>query len=432
VTEQQVQRRLAAILAADVVSYSALMERDEEGTYAEFERLKRELIEPSLARHKGRLIKTTGDGALAEFASPFAAMRCAIEIQDQVASGSSPLRLRVGLNLGDVIVGQDGDLFGDGINIAVRLEGIADPGGILISEKVYSEVEGKLDAGFEDRGEQQLKNISKPVRAYALCAGARKAPIEKLGAALPLPDKPSIAVLPFENMSGDPRAKCPCMKILVIDDHVLIREAMRGVLRELKGEAAVILEASDSGQAMRQIEQNPDVELVLLDLGLPDRDGLEMLSDLGNRYPTISVVVLSAKQDRDTVMKALDLGALGFIPKSGQREVMLSAFNLIFSGGIYIPPEILNRRELATAPRAAPAPSKAGATDLGLTERQIEVLALMMQGKSNKAISRVLDLAEPTVKIHVSAILKALKVANRTEAVIAATALGFRVHHDAR
>ena len=150
------------------------------------------------------------------------------------------------------------------------------------------------------------------------------------------------------------------MKILVIDDHVLIREAMRGVLRELKGEAAVILEASDSRQAMCQIEQNPDVELVLLDLGLPDRDGLEMLSELGNRYPTISVVVLSAQQDRDTVMKALDLGALGFIPKSGQREVMLSAFNLIFSGGIYIPPEILNRREPAAAPRAAPAPAKAG------------------------------------------------------------------------
>ena len=220
------------------------------------------------------------------------------------------------------------------------------------------------------------------------------------------------------------------MKILVIDDHVLIREAMRGVLRELKGEAAVILEASDSRQAMCQIEQNADVELVLLDLGLPDRDGLEMLSELGNRYPTVSVVVLSAQQDRDTVMKALDLGALGFIPKSGQREVMLSAFNLIFSGGVYIPPEILNRREHATAPQAAPTPSKAGAADLGLTERQMEVLALMMQGKSNKAISRVLDLAEPTVKIHVSAILKALKVANRTEAVIAATALGVR--QDAR
>jgi adenylate cyclase len=173
VTEQRVQRRLAAILAADVVGYSALMERDEEATYAEFERLKRELIEPSLARHEGRLIKTTGDGAHAEFASPLAAMRCAVEIQDHLATGGSSLRLRVGLNLGDVIVGQDGDLYGDGINIAVRLEGIADPGGILISEKVYDEVEGKLDVAFEDRGEQQLKNISKPVRVYAVRAKAQ-------------------------------------------------------------------------------------------------------------------------------------------------------------------------------------------------------------------------------------------------------------------
>jgi adenylate cyclase len=180
------------------------MERAEEATYAEFERLRRELIEPSLSRHEGRLIKTTGDGALAEFASPLAATRCAVEIQDHLASGSSPLRLRVGLNLGDVIVGQDGDLYGDGINIAVRLEGIADPGGILISEKVYDEVEGKLDAGFEDRGEQQLKNISRPVRAFAVRAAAYSALTERISAAPPLPDKPSIAVLPFENMSGDP------------------------------------------------------------------------------------------------------------------------------------------------------------------------------------------------------------------------------------
>ncbi|SIO15478.1 adenylate cyclase [Bradyrhizobium erythrophlei] len=203
-TEHRVQRRLAAILAADVVGYSALMERAEEATYAEFERLKRELIEPSLARHEGRLIKTTGDGAHAEFASPLAAVKCAVEMQDHLASGDSPLRLRVGLNLGDVIVGQDGDLYGDGINIAVRLEGIADPGGILISDKVYSEVEGKLDVGFEDRGGQQLKNISKPVRAYAVRAGTFSAMTEGLSAVPPLPDKPSIAVLPFENMSGDP------------------------------------------------------------------------------------------------------------------------------------------------------------------------------------------------------------------------------------
>ena len=203
-TEHRVQRRLAAILAADVVGYSALMQRAEEATYAEFERLKRELIEPSLCRHEGRLIKTTGDGALVEFASPLAAVRCAVEIQDHLASGGSPFSLRVGINLGDVIVGQDGELYGDGINIAVRLEGIADPGGILISEKVYSEVEGKLDVRFEDRGDQHLKNISKPVRAYAVRAGAYSALTERLSAAPPLPDKPSIAVLPFENMSGDP------------------------------------------------------------------------------------------------------------------------------------------------------------------------------------------------------------------------------------
>jgi adenylate cyclase len=128
-----------------------------------------------------------------------------VEIQESIASGRSSFKLRIGVNLGEVIVGADRDLFGDGINIAVRLEGIADPGGILISEKVYSEVEGKLDVGFEDRGEQQLKNISKPVHAFAVPAGAHSPLTERLSAAPPLPvNKPSIAVLPFENMSGDP------------------------------------------------------------------------------------------------------------------------------------------------------------------------------------------------------------------------------------
>jgi DNA-binding NarL/FixJ family response regulator len=217
------------------------------------------------------------------------------------------------------------------------------------------------------------------------------------------------------------------MKILVVDDHVLIREALRGVLKELKGEAAVILEAPEARAAMRLIAENPDVELVLLDLGLPDRDGFEILVELAERHPTVSVAVHSANQDRDSVMKALDLGAIGFIPKSAKREVLLGAFNLIFSGGTYIPPEILERRSpAAAAGQAAPtaAMRRMSAAELGLTERQMEVLALMMQGKSNKAICRVLDLAEPTVKIHVSAVLKAFKAANRTEAVMAATALG--------
>jgi TolB-like protein/class 3 adenylate cyclase/tetratricopeptide (TPR) repeat protein len=206
VPEDRVQRRLAAIMAADVVGYSALMERADEATYANFEQFMQKLVEPSLSRNGGRLIKTTGDGALAEFASPLDAVRSAIEIQDGLASGSSGLKLRIGINLGDVIVGKDGDLFGDGINIAVRLEGLADPGGILISGKVLSEVDGKLDATFEHRGERQLKNISKPVRAFALrrMAGAQAVTVIAAAEPPPLPDKPSVAVLPFQNMSGDP------------------------------------------------------------------------------------------------------------------------------------------------------------------------------------------------------------------------------------
>jgi adenylate cyclase len=191
-------------LAADVVGYSALMERAEEATYAEIGRLRREVIEPSFGRHQGRLIKTTGDGILAEFASPLSAVRCGLEIQGHLASDQSVLQLRIGINLGDVIVDEQGDVYGEGINIAARLESVADPGGILISGKVHSEVDGKLDVGFEDRGEQQLKNISKPVPAFAVRAGEHGPLADTLTAAPPVPDKPSIAVLPFENMSGDP------------------------------------------------------------------------------------------------------------------------------------------------------------------------------------------------------------------------------------
>jgi DNA-binding NarL/FixJ family response regulator len=214
------------------------------------------------------------------------------------------------------------------------------------------------------------------------------------------------------------------MKILLVDDHVLIRDALRGVLKELIGDATV-LEASDCSQAMRLIDAHPDLHLILLDLNLPDRDGFAVLADLRKRYATVSLVVLSACRDRESVVRALDLGALGFIPKSSPRDVMVNALRLVFAGGIYIPPEALGRAE---AKEQLPVPARAvSPTDLGFTERQMEVLALMMEGKSNKAISRILDVAEPTVKHHVTAILKALKVANRTEAVIAVGSLGWEL-----
>jgi DNA-binding NarL/FixJ family response regulator len=218
------------------------------------------------------------------------------------------------------------------------------------------------------------------------------------------------------------------MKVLVVDDHALIREALRGVLKELKDDAAII-EASNARQAMRLLDEHPDLGLILLDLNLPDRNGFDVLAELRERYPAISIVVLSALNDRDNVARALDLGALGFIPKSVTRELMLSALRLIFSGGIYIPPDILAHSDpVASQPSfgtSGTEPRPSSPRDLGLTDRQVDVLSLMMQGKSNKAICRVLDLAEPTVKNHVTAILKALKVSNRTEAVIAVGTLGW-------
>jgi len=221
------------------------------------------------------------------------------------------------------------------------------------------------------------------------------------------------------------------MKFLVVDDHTLIREALRGVLIELQRDA-VVLEAGTCGEAMALIQQHPDLSLMLLDLKLPDRDGFDVMAELREHHPALSVVMLSAFNDRDNVIKALDGGALGFIPKTGSRDVLVSALRLILAGGVYIPPDILNREPAAAAgsgqPGAAARPSPA---ELGLTGRQVDVLTRMMQGKSNKLICRALDLAEPTVKNHVSAILKALDVSNRTEAVLAVAALGWELPRNA-
>jgi adenylate cyclase len=197
-------RRLAAILAADVAGFSAMMERDEEGTAARIRALRAEVIEPALARHQGRLVKTTGDGFLAEFASPVEAVRSALAIQDQLGAAESdqnPVQLRIGINLGDILIEEDGDVLGDGVNVAARLEQMAEAGGICISGKIHAEIEGKIDQPFEDRGEQQVKNIARPVRVFAL-HGVHS--LRAQSNPLPPPDKPSIAVLPFTNMSGDP------------------------------------------------------------------------------------------------------------------------------------------------------------------------------------------------------------------------------------
>ncbi|WP_245350380.1 adenylate/guanylate cyclase domain-containing protein [Bradyrhizobium sp. UFLA03-84] len=210
---ERVERRLAAVLAADVAGYSRLMGIDEEGTLARLKAIRKELIDPTIAAHRGRIVKTTGDGMLVEFGSAVDAVRSSAEVQSRMAeqnASAAPqqrIEFRIGIHVGDIII-DSGDIFGDGVNIAARLESIADPGGICLSDDAYRQVRSKVEATFEDMGQQNLKNIAEPVRAWRMKIGAGTSPERHPAAAesrhlRPSSGKPSIAVLPFQNMSGD-------------------------------------------------------------------------------------------------------------------------------------------------------------------------------------------------------------------------------------
>jgi TolB-like protein/class 3 adenylate cyclase len=213
-TVERVERRLAAVLAADVAGYSRLMGADEEGTLARLKAVIKALVDPAIASHRGRIVKTTGDGMLVEFASAVDA-RCAVAVQrgmaeqNAVVSQNTRIDFRIGIHVGDIIIDEN-DIFGDGVNIAARLEGIAEPGGVCLSDDTYRQIRGKVEIACDDLGPQTLKNIAEPMRAWRVklgCEGAAKAqPVSLAGQvpALALPDKPSIAVLPFVNIGGDP------------------------------------------------------------------------------------------------------------------------------------------------------------------------------------------------------------------------------------
>lgn len=218
------------------------------------------------------------------------------------------------------------------------------------------------------------------------------------------------------------------MKLLLVDDHALFRQGLALLLRQIDAQLDIV-HAGNVSQALSAVAQHPDLDLVLLDMALPDQPGMEALTRLHADREGLPVVVLSSVDDRDTVLAAIAAGAMGFIPKSSTSEVMFAALSVVLAGGVYLPPAAL----LATGGPLAPAPAHARQAaghepmtprELGLTPRQIDVLQQVLQGKSIKSIARALGMTENTVKTHVSAVLRALHVTTRTQAVVAAGRLG--------
>jgi DNA-binding NarL/FixJ family response regulator len=212
------------------------------------------------------------------------------------------------------------------------------------------------------------------------------------------------------------------MKILVVDDHLLVREGLRHVLQALDEEGVEVLGAASAHAAFELADEHPEIDLMLLDLNMPDMHGIAALDEFGRRHPDIPVVMLSGNEDHASMRIAFDHGAAGFITKSTLSDQLVAALRVIFAGGIYVPPQLFEAAERLTRPKSATEPAHEGR--LGLTERQQEVLQMVLKGKTNKEICRLLDLAEPTVKAHVGVILRVLGVQSRTQAVIAAGRLG--------
>ena len=410
--ESEGTRKLEAIVAADVAGYSRLMQDDDEATVTTLENY-RSVFREKIKAHRGRVVDMAGDSVLAVFPAATEAVRAAFEIQvelgerNRVLPETRRMPFRIGVNLGEVIERRDGTVYGDGVNVAARLEDISEPGGVTVSGTVFDQVRNRLQFGFDFIGEHEVKNIAGPVRAYRV--------------------RPEDAAGPHNQKRTDrDHSVIGAMKVLIVDDHALVRQGIALILRSMDASVKAI-EAGDVNEALKTLTSHPDVNLVLLDLQLPGTSGQEALPLFRKAHPDIPVVVVSATVDSTTVRTAIRNGAMGFIPKTHSADTMIGALKLILvHKGIYLPPDLLLSEPTSPAPLATVGTPASTITPdaLGLTPRQAEILYWLLQGKSNKAIARLLDLTDNTVKSHTTAVLRALNVTTRTEAVIKSHQLG--------
>ena len=379
-------RRLAAIVSVDVAGYSRLMGMDDSGTLAALKSHRRELIDTKIAEDNGRIVKTTGDGLLLEFSSVVDAVRCAVDVQRAMAernAGIAPdkrIDFRIGINVGDIIIDGD-DIFGDGVNIAARLEALAEPGGICVSRVVRDQVLDKLSFTFEDLGTQQAKNIARPIDVYRVHLEA---------------------VAPEAKSSGR-KQNSARIQILCVDDHPIVRQGIAGLLAA-EPDMALVAEAANGREAIQQFRAHrPDV--TLMDLQMPEMGGLDAIGAIRGEFPDARIIVLTTYAGDAQALRALQAGARGYLLKNALHKELLDTIRAVHAGRKALASEV--SFELAEH-----------ATDDALTPAEIRVLRLIAQGNANKEIARALTLSEETVKGQVRNILSKLDAKDRTHAAM--------------
>jgi len=421
-------RRLAAVLAADVAGYSRLMGRNEEGTLEQLMAHRRALVDPKIVEHHGRIVKTTGDGILAEFASVVDAVRCAVEMQRGMEERNAGipiderLEFRVGINLSDVIIEGD-DIYGNGVNVAARVEALADAGGVLVSNTVYDHVRDQLPFVFEDLGEHRVKNIARPVRVYRIPI-SENAPAK---AELWAPDTQSLVVLPFKKASGGQelcsvawrtfqsprslpsdlttRAFCSLCQlqtitqapatVIVIDDDLSVREALAGLLR------SVDLQTHLYGSVLEFLKEGrlDGPTCLVLDVRLPGQSGLDFQRELTTANIWVPIVFITGYGDIPMSVQALKGGAIEFLTKPFRSQDLLDAVQ-----------QGLARDHAWLENEKAAAILRARFETLTLRER--EVMALVVTGRLNKQIACDIGISEIAVKASRGLVMRKMNAAS--------------------